>query len=257
MVKAREWGWSGRNTLAFTIVAAAGAVSFSLRSRSVETPVLDAALMRPRSYRISMIVSFILALSVFATLVMQAQFLQKVWHYDTFGAGVAVTPLPIGAAIMSPISARLADRFGHRILILLGITSSVVGLWLFAIRLSPTPNYWSEFFPPAALIGAGTWGCAISMINGAAATTLNQDNFSVGLAILQTVRQVGSILGAALFFGLYGQPAADKVYGTFIDLWRLFASLPIAALALAAFLPGKERATVVETQVSGASMRTR
>lgn len=257
MVKAREWGWSHANTLGFTLVAVIGGVAFARRSRSVDTPVLDASLMRPKSYRISMIVSFILALSVFANLVMQAQFLQKVWHYDTFGAGLGVTPLPIGAAIMSPISARLADRFGHRVLILLGITSSIAGLWLFATRLSPTPHYWSEFVVPAALIGAGTWGCAISMINGAAATTLDHENFSVGLAILQTVRQVGSIMGAALFFGLYGQPAADRIYATFIDLWKLFATMPIAALALATMLPGKAPLPDGAGHTSGASMRTR
>lgn len=238
MVEARSWGWSDARIVGFAIAAVVFGAAFAARSRVVDTPVLDFALLRPRAYRISLVVSFVLALSVFANLVMQAQFLQKVWHYDVFGAGLAVIPLPAAAAIASPVAARLADRYGHKPLILGGISLSAIGLFWFTFMLDTTPHYWTAFFPATVMVGGGTWGCAIAMINGAAAATLTTENFGVGLAILQTLRQVGSIMGGALFFGLYGTPLAGDVFDTFHRIWLLFAFMPLVALAIATRLPG-------------------
>ena len=75
--------------------------------------------------------------------------------------------------VSGPTAARFADRVGHKPLILIGITFSALGMFWFTFMLSETPHYWTEFVPATVMIGGGTWGCAIAMINGAAAATLH------------------------------------------------------------------------------------
>jgi hypothetical protein len=100
-------------------------------------------------------------------------------------------------------------------------------------------QYWTVFFPALVLIGIGAWGMAVSMMNATAAETLHADNFSVGMAILQTGRQVGSILGASAFFGLFGNPDADEIVSRFHQLWLLVALLPTIAFVICLRLPGR------------------
>ena len=91
------------------------------------------------------------------------------------------------------------------------------------------------------LAGIGTWGLAISMINAAAVTDMNTDNFGVGTAVLQTVRQTGGILGVSLFFGFFGTPAVTKWLDTFTRLWLWFAILPTLGFVLALGFPAGAR----------------
>jgi MFS family permease len=168
-----------------------------------------------------------------ANLVMQPRFLQSAWSYSTLRAGLAVTPLPLLAGFSAPLASRFVDRWGHRSAILVGVSMTSIGLLGYGFLPGATPHYWTHFFPGLALAGIGTWGFAISMINAAAVTDMSTENFGVGVAILQTFRQIGGMLGTAMFFGLYGNTAKADSLHTLKHIWLIFAVPPILGLALA------------------------
>jgi MFS family permease len=202
--------------------------------------VIDYELLQGRTFRVSSSASVLIAMAMFANLVMQAQFLQKVWGYSTLGAGFGVMPMSASAGLTSIFAARLARRYSHKIVILVGIALTACGMYLLAIATSDSSSqYWTVFFPALVLVGTGAWGMAVSMMNATAAETLNADNFSVGMAILQTGRQIGSILGASLFFGLFGDPDPGQIVSRFHELWLLIALLPTIAFLLCLRLPGR------------------
>jgi MFS family permease len=89
--------------------------------------VLDIALLRRPTYRISLVVSTLVTISMMANLVMQAQFLRQAWGYGPLRAGLAVTPLPVLAGVTAPFAGRLAGRYGHRTIILVGVAMSASG----------------------------------------------------------------------------------------------------------------------------------
>jgi NTE family protein len=237
IVQVRTWGWDDPKIAVATLVLLATGAWFVRRSRWHPSPVVDPALLRGRTYRVSMVVSTLVAMAMMANLVMQAQFLERAWGYSSLKAGLAVTPLPVLAGLTAPFAGRLTVRFGHRPIILLGVALTAVSLFAYALLPDSTPNYFTEFLPGVALAGIGTWGLAISMINAVAVTDMSRDNFGVGTAVLQTARQTGGILGVALFFGFYGTPAADQVTDTFRHLWLVFAALPTVAFLVALRLP--------------------
>jgi EmrB/QacA subfamily drug resistance transporter len=237
IVQGRTWGWTDPKILGGTVGCLVLGAAFAWRSAHHPAPVLDIALLRRRTYRLSLVVSTLVTISMMANLVMQAQFLQQAWGYSPLRAGLAVTPLPVLAGLTAPFAGRLAGRYGHRTIILVGVAMSALGLFAYGVLPDETPDYFTEFLPGMALAGIGTWGLAISMINAAAVTDMSTDNFGVGTAVLQTARQTGGILGVALFFGFLGAPAADEVAATFSRLWLWFSVLPAIGFVLALRFP--------------------
>ena len=239
IVQGRTWGWTDPKIVGGAVMCVLLGTAFAWRSAHHPAPVLDVALLRRHTYRLSLIVSTLVTISMMANLVMQAQFLRQAWDYSPLKAGLAVTPLPVLAGITAPFAGRLAGRYGHRTIILVGIAMSALGLFAYGLLPDETPNYFTEFLPGMVLAGIGTWGLAISMINAAAVTDMNTDNFGVGTAVLQTARQTGGILGVSLFFGFFGTPAVSEVAGTFTHLWLWFAILPTIGFLLALGFPAE------------------
>jgi NTE family protein len=237
IVEGRTWGWTDPKIVGSTIAIVVLGTAFAWRSGHHPAPALDMALLRRRTYRVSLIVSTLVTVAMMANLVMQVQFLQRAWDYSPLQAGLAVTPLPILAGITAPFASRFSARYGHRTVILVGLAMTTIGLFGYALLPDASPDYFTEFLPGVALAGIGTWGLAISMINGAAVTDMSTDNFGIGTAVLQTARQTGGILGVALFFGFYGTPAPDEIVDTFSRLWLGFAILSAFAFLLAFRLP--------------------
>jgi EmrB/QacA subfamily drug resistance transporter len=237
IVQGRTWGWTDPKIVVSAVVCVTLLAVFAWRSVHHPAPVLDMALLRSRTYRLSLAVSSLVTMSMMANLVMQAQFLENAWNYSTLRAGLAVTPLPVLAGITAPFAGRLASRYGHRLVILIGVALTATGLFAYALLPDESPDYFTEFLPGVALAGIGTWGLAISMINAAAVSDMSTENFGVGTAVLQTVRQVGGILGVALFFGFVGSPVGDEIFDTYRRLWLWFAMPPTLAFVLALRLP--------------------
>jgi MFS family permease len=179
---------------------------------------------------------------------MQAQFLQKVWGYSTLGAGFGVMPMSASAGLTSVFAARLARRHGHKRVILSGIAITACGMYILAFASGESSSqYWTVFFPALVMVGMGAWGMAIAMMNATAAETLNSENFGVGMAILQTGRQIGSILGASMFFGLFGDPGPDQIVSRFHQLWFLVALLPTISFLTCLRLPGRSPVVVTSS----------
>jgi EmrB/QacA subfamily drug resistance transporter len=244
IVQGRAWGWTDPKIAGSAIACVLLGVAFARRSAHHPAPVLDIDLLRSRTYRVSLGVSALVSMAMFANLVMQAQFLEDAWGYSTLKAGLAVTPLPVLAGITAPFAGRLAGRYGHRTVILVGVALTALGLFAYALLPDATPDYFTEFLPGVALTGIGTWGLAISMINAAAVSDMSTENFGVGTAVLQTVRQTGGILGVALFFGFVGTPTGSEIVDTYSHLWLWFAALPTVGFVLALRLPSSTGRTV-------------
>jgi EmrB/QacA subfamily drug resistance transporter len=233
IVQGRTWGWTDQRILGATVAAVVLGTLFAWRSKGHPAPVLDMNLLRGRTYRLSLLVSMLVTAPMNANLVMQPRFLEDAWHYSKLHAGLAVSPLPVLAGLTAPVASRYANRYGHRSAILFGISLTSLGLLGYAVLPGADPHYWLHFFPGVALAGIGTWGFAISMINAAAVTDMSTENFGVGVAILQTFRQIGGMLGTALFFGLYGASAPGDALGTLKHIWLIFSVPPMVGLLLA------------------------
>lgn len=87
--------------------------------------------------------------------------LQSVWQWSVLTAAVAVTPSPIMAALVSPLSGPSADGCGHRVALVPGALVFALGALLYALRIGASPSYLTEWLalkrPPGPPGRAGRW----------------------------------------------------------------------------------------------------
>ena len=248
IVQARPWGLDDPRIILAAVIVVVGVPALVARSTSHPAPAIDLDLLGLRSFRAALATSTFLAMALVANFVIMAQFLADVWGFSTLEAGLAITPFPVTASLVSLFCDRLSSRYGHRALIVGGLATMIVGLAWLAAFVTADQNYWISFFPAMVLLGSGGWGLAVTLTNSAPVGDMTDENFGVGTGLLMTSRQVGGILGVALYFGLFGDPAPGELLSSFRSSWLLLVGIGALSLLSATRLP--PRATVPVAAVS-------
>jgi EmrB/QacA subfamily drug resistance transporter len=244
IIKGPGWGWlSGGVIGGFTATALALAL-FVVRSARHSAPVIELGLFRVRSFAIANAGGFVFSIGFFALLLCNVLFLTTVWHYSILGAGAALTPGPITAAVTAPVAGRLADRFGQRAIAVPGGLLFAAGSALFILRTTATADYLTVFLPAALLGGAGI-GLSVPAFGSAAVAELPRSRFATGVAITSCFRQIGAVVGIAALVAVLGAPSAGNPMSAFHRCWAMVASAGIASSLLSLAL-GRVRARQVE-----------
>jgi hypothetical protein len=127
------------------------------------------------------------------------QLLQFVLGYSALGAGVRILPFALTMAGFAPVSARLVERFGTKVVVAGGMALVATGLmWGGLVDDGST---YGAYLPMMLIMGAGvalTWAPATEAIMG----SLPPSKAGVGSAVNDTVREVGGALGVAVLGSL-------------------------------------------------------
>jgi EmrB/QacA subfamily drug resistance transporter len=238
IVQGGEWGYGDRRTVVAYLVAALALPAFVLRCNRIDNPVLDLALLRQRFFAVANTAGFLFSIGFFAMLFVNVQFLTGVWGYSVAGAGLALTPGPLFAAICAGPAGRLADRYGHRVVAGPGAVLFAAGILWYILRLGPEPDYWGVFFPGNAVAGTGI-GFTISTLGSASSAFLPPTRFAMGSAFNATARQIGAALGIAMVVAVLGTPSPADAPAAFDRAWGILAAFGVSGgiLMLALFRP--------------------
>jgi MFS family permease len=223
VVRSNEWGWSAPATIA-TIVGGLIALGvFVQRSRRAPNPLVDLDLFHLEGVRLGNLAMFAFAISFAAMFFGNIQFLTGVWGWSVLRAGFAVAPGPLMVAVLAPIAGRVAARRGQRVLLVPGGLIYAAGpLWLLT-HATVVPDYVGVYLPSTILTGLGVALC-LPQLSSVAVQQLPPDRSATGSAISQSVRQVGTTLGVALFVALIGTPGPLQVLERFHHVWLLIAT---------------------------------
>jgi EmrB/QacA subfamily drug resistance transporter len=245
IVKGPEWGWASGGVLGALTAAALCLAMFVARSLRHPTPVIEPGLFRVRSFTVANVGGFVFSIGFFALLLCNVLFLTTIWHYSILGAGTALTPGPITAAVMAPLAGRMADRFGQRAIAVPGCLLFAAGSVLFVQGTTSAAHYWTAFLPPALLGGAGI-GLAVPAFGSAAVAELPRPRFATGVAITSCFRQIGAVVGVAVLVAVLGAAPSANPVSAFHRCWMAVACAGLAS-ALVALTLGRIRARQVET----------
>lgn len=135
---------------------------------------------------------------------------------------------------MTPVAAlsgRLASKHGHRPLLVVGcLVYAASGLWFLMVP-GAEPAYLTQWLPGMLLSGIGV-GMVLPSLSGAAVSRLPADQYAVGGAINQAIRQVGSVMGVALTVLLLGSAGLQRADFNSVYLCHVGLALLTAALCL-------------------------
>jgi EmrB/QacA subfamily drug resistance transporter len=240
IVEGTDWGWGDPRIVGAFAAAAVLAPLVVLRASRHPAPVIDLALFRVRSFAVANVATILFATAFSAMLLAGVLFLTGVWHYSILRAGLGVSPGPLFAAAFAPVAGRLADRFGHRAVVVPGALVFGLGIALYLARVTAVPDYAGTWLLAACITGTGV-GLTLPTLGSSAAASLPPRRFGAGSAVSNTSRQVGFVLGVSLLVVVLGDVTRRSPLAAFQRVWAMMLALAVATAAVSAAM-GRTRA---------------
>ena len=196
----------------FAIAGVAG-VFFVLRQLRATIPLYDLRTAKRRTFWVAAVAGMITFGSLMGSMFVGQQYLQNVLGYSPLQAGAAILPLAVSMVLVARLSAKLIERLGSRITLLIGFAFLVAAFTLMFGLWGEQSSYWAIALAYASVgFGVGFAGTPASQ-SLTTSVPVRRVGMASGTADLQ--RDLGgavieSILGALLTAG-YAAAIASEV----------------------------------------------
>lgn len=222
---------------AFVIAVAALAMFVVVQARGVH-PMVPLELFRSRTVTIANVAGFAFIVGYYGLPFVMSLYLQQVRGLSALGAGAAFLPMMLTGAALTPFSARLAERFGARALIITGLMLMAAGLAVIAMAAAAAPVWGLALLMVLAGLGGPL---VMPPMTAVLLDSVPAHRAGTASGIFNTSRQAGGALAVAVFGSLLAS-RAGFLPGLRVSL--LLAA--VVALAAAA-------AAVASTRLTSAS----
>jgi len=190
----------GQPLVTFSLGAAGlGLVAFVLLESRISQPMVDLHLFGNLLFSMNLLMAFLVFI-VMAGMFILPFYLQLVLNLSSSVIGLLMMVHPIGMGIVAPLAGYLSDRFGSRIISLVGLISIAAGcLALSTVKEGMTPL---QFLPRTLLFGIGM-GLFQAPNNSAVMSTVPPDRLGIGSGLLVLSRTLGQTTGLPLMGSLF------------------------------------------------------
>ncbi len=242
IVQSEAWGLTDARVLGLFVV---GLVLFPMlirRSRDHPEPLIALELFSYRSFWSASLGTVFFGFAFTAGFLINSLVLQELWGESIRTTGLALVPAPIVAAIVSPISGSLADRFGHRWVLATGAVLCAIGYGSYALFLSAEPHVFDVFVPLGLVTGAGI-GLTVATWTSAGLSDIPPPKFGVANATYATIRQAAYALGISVAIALIALGASELDFSGYRNAWVWVAAcyLLSAVVVIATFPAGSSQ----------------
>ncbi|HEU4863522.1 MAG TPA: MFS transporter [Candidatus Limnocylindria bacterium] len=196
--------------LALSAMALAAFVVVELRSAS---PLVDVRLFADRAFSAANAVSLLTGYTLATAVIGGPVFVNRVLFGSDADSAAALTALTLTIAVGALIGGVVTGFIGERIVSLVGVACSAVGLWLALGWGVDTPL--DQLMIDLAIFGAG-FGLTVSPRATAAVEAAGAGAYGVASAMLQVTRTVGMSVGLALLTSI-GQNRIDELSEVIAD----------------------------------------
>ena len=235
IVQGEDWGWASPGVIGAEVAAVAAAVGFVARSARHPAPVVEPALLRAPGAAVANAAVFLFSMGFFSLLLATSLFLTSVWDYSVLEAGIAFAPGPLMVALLSGPAGAMVGRVGTRPLVVTGSVAFAAGSAWWIMRAGTEPAYLTDLLPGMILGGIGV-ALVFPILAGAAVSGLPPERTATGSALFNTARQIGGVVGVAVFVAIIGAvPGLDGYRAG----WAFMGASALAAGALALTLPAR------------------
>lgn len=187
-------GWSDPVVYGTIIIGVISLVVFVLRQLKLDEPLLEFRIYKYPMFALSSVISVVLSMSMFSAMILMPIYVQTIKGISPIDSGLLMLPGALVMGFMSPITGRLFDKFGAKVLAIPGLAIVVITTYLFS-GLSLETSYLEIM----AIYTARMFGISMVMMpvmtNGL--NTLPMKSYPHGTAINNTLQQVSGAIGSA------------------------------------------------------------
>jgi EmrB/QacA subfamily drug resistance transporter len=197
IVQSESWGLTDARVITMIVVGLALIPVLLRRSKVHPEPLINLDLFQHQSFRSANIGVVFFGLAFTSGFLINSIMLQEVWDQPIRTVGLALIPGPLLAAVVSPITGGLADRYGHRWLLGIGCAICGMGYTIYAVVLGSSPQLFNIFVPVGILIGVGV-GLTVATWSSAGLADIPVSQFGVASSTYGTLRQAAYALGISI-----------------------------------------------------------
>jgi EmrB/QacA subfamily drug resistance transporter len=202
--QANVLGWVSPAIVAALGLFAISAAAFVLVERRHRHPLVPAELIRAPSLRTASTLNLLLGLWNAGEMLVLSLYLQQVLADSPLMTGLAIAPQGVIGFTAGAFGARLGARIGIRRMLVLSSAAATAGFLV--LTQLPAGGHYGPALAAVMLVGFGTAGTAFGTMV-IATGGVGQDDQGVVGGVINTSRQIGAALGAALL------PAVALAFG--------------------------------------------
>ncbi len=208
-------GWTDTIVLTTLIVGAVALIAFIFRQLKMDEPLLDLRVYKYPMFALGSVISIVNAVAMFSGMILTPAYVQNVRGISPLDSGLMMLPGAIIMGIMSPITGRLFDKFGPRILAVSGLGVTAVSTYMLAnLQINSSYTYiilvytlrlfgLSMVMMPILTNGLNQLPSRLNPHGTAVNNTAQQVSGSIGTAVLVTImNSVAKTKAAALMAGV-------------------------------------------------------
>ena len=192
---AGEKGWGDIEVYGTLVVGTIALILLVIRQFKLEKPMLDFRVYKYPMFSLASVISIVVNMAMFSAMILMPIYLQNLRGISPLDSGLLMLPGAIIMGIMSPITGKLFDKFGGRILAIIGLSITVITTYLFS-QLTLDTTYGSLI----AIYSIRMFGMSMVMMpvmtNGMNALPARMNPH--GTAVNNTLNQVSGAIGSAL-----------------------------------------------------------
>jgi EmrB/QacA subfamily drug resistance transporter len=207
IIEAPSAGWGDPVTLGMFAGVTVLFILFVSWERRSPHPMVNMAFFSNPRFSAASVTLALASFAMVGTLFVLTQHLQFVLGYTPLQAGVRMLPA-LSLMVSAPLSAPAVKRLGTKVVVVAGMLTVAVGLWLFAtasVADGYGPVGWS-----LVVFGIGM-GLTLAPATDAIMGSLPLAKAGVGSAMNDTTRLVGGALGVAVFGTLMASAYASRI----------------------------------------------
>ena len=217
-------GWTSPLVLGAAAVAVGAAACFVVAETRHPAPLVRPRLLLRPGLRNGATLAFLLGVWNGGELLVLSLYMQQSLHFSPLATGLIIAPQGLAGFTMGMLGPKLAGRFGVRRVAMAAGVSATIGFA--ALTQLPAVGY-SPLLFVVILVGFGGAGTAFGSIV-LASRELSDDDQGLAGGVVNTSRQVGAAVGAALL------PAvAESVSGVSGDRAAMLTATAVALAATA------------------------
>jgi EmrB/QacA subfamily drug resistance transporter len=235
LVEGQRYDWGTiTSVISIPLIIAVGVVLLAAfgvvqKLRQDREPLVPFVLFRSRNFTLMNWVSFTLSIGMLGIFLPLTIYLQSALGFSALKAGLTMAPASLVMIFIAPFLGRLTDKTGGKWILASGLSLFAIGMgWV--VLIASTNSSWQDFLAPLIVAGLGMGG-TFAPLTTVAMREVDPRMAGAASGMLNTVRQVGSVIGTAAVGALLQN--------------RLASSLASQAAIRSAALPAQVRAPFI------------
>jgi EmrB/QacA subfamily drug resistance transporter len=201
LVEGQKYSWGTVTSfISIPLILAVGVVLLAVflvyqKLTQGREPLVPFAVFRDRNFSVMNWVSGVLAVGMMGIFLPFTIFLQSDLGFSALKAGLAMAPASVISMFVAPVAGRMTDKIGGKYILMTGLILFGGGMGWLALIASPTSS-WQSFLAPLIVAGFGM-GCVFAPLITTAMRNIQPQMAGAASGVLNTVRQVGLVIGTA------------------------------------------------------------